>query len=560
MENKYGDLVARFPLCPRAKRIIPHTGEFNFKSLQIFTVGEADNFVRALRVFCPELPIKSVPRDKANLVLSVASAFSNEKEYSSLRILDKYMEIRCCDNGGVRNAAAIIAQLICQTELGWSLPCGWIEDWPDASYRAMLLESSGRAWISMERIYFYIREMALARMNVLLFHFIEGPGCTIQLDCYPDWHGYGKENLKYTKDEIRAMISYADELGITVTPFVEVLSHSITFNKVADIACPNDKDENMFAVCVGQEKTFDAIEKVIAEVAELFPSPILHIGADEYDMSACTPKTAYWSKCPHCRSLSEKMGFTTLRELFLYSIEKINRIVNKFGKVAMMWNADLNPDEIPSGFPRNIIIHYYISYNNLGSEKIFNLWPNDYVEKGFTVLNSHTPNTYMDMPQYMNTEKLNNWGYLSNPQVAQKNKAAVIGGCCCAWEDYTHYERTIPPAIFLFADRLWNSNGDQISYDDSYGRLLTRNIFEKKLPPEINVFNAIGDVLPPLSNTEKFHRKRMVAELDELYRIHESLSKLVYSKNQPHLVGLAKVYADIVDETIDYCKNKGLSH
>ena len=67
-------------------------------------------------------------------------------------------------------------------------------------------------------------------------------------------------------------------------------------------------------------------------------------------------------------------------------------------------------------------------------------------------------------------------------------------------------------------------------------------------------------MLPPLSNTEKFHRKRMVAELDELYRIHESLSKLVYSKNQPHLVGLAKVYADIVDETIDYCKNKGLSH
>lgn len=216
----------RFAICPRPKRAHDVEGAFRFDALRVFTVGEGDRFVRTLGALCPDLPIQAVSRDAANVVLSVATVFSSRNEYCALRIYPDRMEIRCRDNEGARNAAAILAQVICRDKDGWFLPCGTVEDWPDASYRAMMLESSGRSWIPMERLYLYIREMALARMNVLQFHFMEGPGCTVAMDCYPDWHGYGPDNLKYTKDEVRAMIAYADALGIAVTPFVEVLSHS----------------------------------------------------------------------------------------------------------------------------------------------------------------------------------------------------------------------------------------------------------------------------------------------------------------------------------------------
>ena len=260
----------RFLICPRVKRAKDTGGDFIFESLRVFTVGQGDRFVRALHALCPELPISAASREEANVVLSVAAVFSQQNEYCAIRIYRDRMEIKCRDDEGARNAATILAQMITKTESGWALPCGTVEDWPDASYRAMMLESSGRSWIPMERIYLYIREMAMARMNVLQFHFMEGPGCTIQMDCYPNWHGYGPDDLKYTKQEIRAMIAYADELGIAVTPFVEVLSHSTAFNKAADIGCPGDTEPGMFAVCVGQEKTFDAIDRVLAEVVHGF--------------------------------------------------------------------------------------------------------------------------------------------------------------------------------------------------------------------------------------------------------------------------------------------------
>lgn len=308
----------------------------------------------------------------------------------------------------------------------------------------------------------------------------------------------------------------------------------------------------MFAVCVGQEKTFDAIDRVLREVAELFPDPVIHIGADEYDMSAVTPKTVYWDKCPHCRALSEEKGYTTLRELFLYAIERINRTVNRLGKVAMMWNADLKPGEIPDELERNIVIHFYRSDNILGREKIFDLWPNGYVEDGFAVLNSYFPDTYLDLPRYVKAEKINNWNYLASPRVAPENQAAVIGGCCCAWDNFAHFERTIPPAIFLFGDRLWNTFGTPVPFDGDYALALTRALFERKLPDDINVFAAVGDVLPPQENNVKFHKQKLVTAPEEIARIRDALLTLANTATDRNLAYLASVYADIATASLSF--------
>lgn len=542
----------RFSVCPRPKRARDTGGDFRFDALRVFTVGEGDRFARALRALYPDLTVESVDRDSANVVLSVASVFSSENEYCAIRIYPDRMEIRCRDNGGARNAAALLAQVLRRDGDGWSLPTGTVEDWPDASYRSMMLESSGRSWIPMERLYLYIRQMAFARMNVLQFHFMEGPGCTIRMDCYPDWHGYGEDDLKYTKDEIRSMIAYAEELGIAVCPFVEVLSHSTAFNRAADIACPGDDVPGMFAVCVGQEKSFEAIDRVLAEVAELFPDPVIHIGADEYDMAAVTPRTAYWDKCPHCRALAKEKGYTSLRELFIYAIERINRSVNRLGKVAMMWNADLKPGEIPEELERNIVIHFYRSDNILGREMIFDLWPNGYAEDGFSVLNSYFPDTYLDLARYVKAEKINGWSYIDSPRTNPENRAALIGGCVCAWDKYAHYERTVPPAIFLFGDRLWNAEHGSVPYDRSYQLALTRALFESKLPEDVNLFDAIGDVLPPLENANLFHKNKLVTRPEVIARVRDALAALAARETDKSLAYLAALYADVAAAAYTY--------
>lgn len=541
-------------LCPRVKRSQETDERRQFNSLRLFTVGDGPLFETTLAVLAPDLAIEHSTREEANLVISVANVFSSKDGYCYLRVTENGMEIHCRDNEGARNAAAIFAQLLRREQTGFSLPCGWVEDWPDASYRGFMLESSGRAWLPMERLYQYIREMALARMNVMVFHFMESPGCTIQLDCYPDWHGFGPDNLKYSKQEIRDMVAFAASVGISVCPFVEVISHSTTFNEVAEIACPGDTPEHMFAVCVGQEKTFEAIERVLTEVAELFPYPVLHIGGDEYDMSEVTPLTVHWDECPRCRALSARMGYTTYRELFLYAVRRVNRIVNRLGKVAMLWNADIKPEELPDEMERNMIVHYYRWDNTLGREKHYNLWPDGYADNGLTVVNSLYPQTYLDLSEYVAARKLCGWSYLNDPPVSHRNRARVVGGCCCAWEEFSHFERTIPAAILLFGDRFWNAEQDPVPYDGDYGRAMTHALFEGALPADMNVFDAIGEVLPPLKNNEKIHAQELIAPLSELQRIADALHALADTGHP-----LARIYADMADEAVTVRKNTSTS-
>lgn len=358
-------------ICPRLKKVEQIPGEYRFNGFNLFIIGDGNLFYRSLKNFLPYAAVKLAPLNEANKVISVSRIYSPQSEYFYIRITENGVEIHCSDNMGARNAAATLAQMIRNNNGEFILPTAVIEDWPDAKYRAMMFESSGRAWIPMNKLRWYIYEMALCRMNVMLFNFMEDTGCTVPLNSAPRLKGGGSEGLKYTKEEIKEMIAYAADLGITVTPFIEVLSHAADLAVSEGIACRGDSEENMFDVCIGSEKTFEVIERIVKEVAELFPSDVIHIGADEYDMSAVTPKTAYWDKCPHCRKLSEKMGYTTLRELFLYAIERINKIVNNQGKIMMMWNADIHPGHLPMRLDRNIIMHYYRYCSDLGREKLY---------------------------------------------------------------------------------------------------------------------------------------------------------------------------------------------
>lgn len=536
--------------CPRLKKAKTFDGEYSFNSFNIFMVGAGDLFIKSIRIFMSDADIKVVSRNEANIVISVSEKFSSQNEYCYIRTTENGLEIHCRDNMGARNAAAILAQIICKNEKGYALSYGVIEDWPDAQYRAMMFESSGRVWMPMSNLRKYIYEMALCRMNVMQFNFMEDSGCTIPLDSAPNLRG-GKGGFKYTKAEVRDMINFASELGITVTPFIEVISHALDLASTEGIACPGDTPEHMFDVCVGQEKSFEVIKKIIKEVAELFPDDVIHIGADEYDMAAVTPRTAYWDKCPHCKALSQKMGYTTLRELFLYAVERVNRIVNEQGKIMMMWNADIHPGHLPQELERNIIMHYYRYCSDLGKEKLYNLHINGYVDDGFSTINSYYPQTYMDFDYYMSAEKLNSWTYLNDPLVNKNNRAKVPGGCCCAWEDHEHYCRTIPATIPLFADRLWNALGDPAPYDNDYGKVMTRIIFDGKLPEDMNVFAGIGDVLPPLKNNEKVHLDMITANTDELVKIKDALRVLEHDGNET-----AGCYADAVEFAITEKQNK----
>ena len=155
-----------FDICPRIKKYSELTGEFRFNSLKVFAVGQSELFFSSMPIFHPELKTEKSNYKDANIRISVSSDYSPYQEYCTMRIREDVIEIHCSDRLGARNASAILAQMLRRKGDAYVLPCGDVEDWPDAQYRGVMEESSGRVWVPMQTLRRHIREAGLCRYNV----------------------------------------------------------------------------------------------------------------------------------------------------------------------------------------------------------------------------------------------------------------------------------------------------------------------------------------------------------------------------------------------------------
>ena len=81
---------------------------------------------------------------------------------------------------------------------------------------------------------------------------------------------------------------------------------------------------------------------------------------------------------------------------------------------------------------------------------------------------------------------------------------------------------------------------------------MTRALFERQLPDDINVFDAIGDVLPPLENANKFHKQKLTAPPADIARIRDALTALSEKATDKNLASLAAVYADMASAALSF--------
>ena len=98
------------------------------------------------------------------------------------------------------------------------------------------------------------------------------------------------------------------------------------------------------------------LENIIAEMTELFPSKVYHIGADEVNMNS-------WRDCEVCQNLMKEKEMTELVELQNHFVRRIEKILAKYGKTMAGW------DEILDG--GNLFLGLLETADNVGL--IFNL-------------------------------------------------------------------------------------------------------------------------------------------------------------------------------------------
>ncbi|UTA46608.1 family 20 glycosylhydrolase [Simiduia sp. 21SJ11W-1] len=250
----------------------------------------------------------------------------------------------------------------------WPVAGVAIKDAPAFKYRGMHLDVS-RTFFPVWFIKQYLDLMAMHKLNYFHWHLTDDQGWRIEIKQFPRltevgaWrsgtvvgHTYDKTYLNdnqqlggfYTQAQIRDIVAYAQARNITIIPEIDVPGHASAILKAyPELACV-EKDfdvQQHFGVfpevLCPTEETFAFLEKVFTEVAELFPSPYLHVGGDEV-------KTEQWASCTYCNELMAREGLEDYFALQGYFIGRVEASINKLGRKIIGWDEILEGDVAPS--------------------------------------------------------------------------------------------------------------------------------------------------------------------------------------------------------------------
>lgn len=280
-------------------------------------------------------------------------------EAYSLEISPRRIVIRSFTPTGAVRARQTIAQL---KAAGGPVECCRIIDYPRFRHRGLMIDES-RSFKGKDFLFRQMDVMALLKLNVLHLHLTDAAGWRIRIDAYPqltdkagwrigksyfEWEGKGYpfagEDVPgayggwYSKDDIRQIVAYASERGITVIPEIEMPGHSMEVNRTyPEMACETADGRPLpfsWDLCPGREETFRFLEAVLSEVMDLFPSEYIHIGGDEAVMKD-------WGRCVHCAARMKAEGMKDVHELQGYLIRRIDSFVRSRGRRIIGWDEIL---------------------------------------------------------------------------------------------------------------------------------------------------------------------------------------------------------------------------
>ena len=189
----------------------------------------------------------------------------------------------------------------------WIVPCVSIEDRPRFKWRGYLLDPA-RSFRTKDELKRYIDLLALMKLNTFHLHLTDDQGWRVQIKAYPKLTEVGSrapadQHRYYSQDDIAELVSYAAERHVTIVPEIEMPGHSgAALLSYPELACDGKHPGGWSApLCISQDATLTFCKTVLDEIMSMFPSPYIHIGADEVPADP-------WRGCSTCKLAMEKLA------------------------------------------------------------------------------------------------------------------------------------------------------------------------------------------------------------------------------------------------------------
>ncbi|MGK9231363.1 beta-N-acetylhexosaminidase [Inquilinus limosus] len=231
---------------------------------------------------------------------------------------------------------------------------GEIADSPAHGWRGSHLDVARQFYCSAE-VARFLHLLAWNKMNRFHWHLSDDEAWRVEIDAYPEltrigaWRGHGlalppllgsgpePQGGHYTKPAIRDVVALADRLGIVVVPEIDIPGHCYAvLQALPHLRDPGEHGEYQSVQgfpnnCLNpaHEPVYGFLETVFDELIELFPSRIIHVGADEVPLAA-------WSGSPLALDRLRQVGGAALAE---QHAKLVNTIGNRHGADAIEGSA-----------------------------------------------------------------------------------------------------------------------------------------------------------------------------------------------------------------------------
>lgn len=401
-----------------------------------------------------------------------------ENDFYELSFNGKLADIHYTTPASLLYAYSTLLQLIKDEGNQLSIHPFTLKDHAQFPWRGLHLDVC-RHFFTVDEVKRYIDIMAFYKYNTFHWHLTDDQGWRIEIKKYPlltEIGGYRDSTLNdhyntsprtwntdhyggfYTQEQIKEVINYAADRGVTIVPEIEMPGHA----RAALAAYPNLSCTGIQQPVTGlwgvfddifcsREETISFLQDVLTEVVELFPSEYIHIGGDE------APKTR-WRTCEHCQKNIQQYNLKDEHELQSWFIRQMDEFLTKKGKKLIGW------DEILEG--------------GLSPNAAVMSWRGE--EGGIAAANEQhevvmTPGSHCYFDHYQGdsqTEPLAFGGYTPlekvyayNPvpaAISKENAKYILGAQANLWTEYIadfkQVEYMVYPRALAMIQNTWSSN------------------------------------------------------------------------------------------------------
>jgi hexosaminidase len=433
-----------------------------------------------------------------------------------------------------------IERAVEEKNIKWEAPCVTITDYPRFGWRGLMFDVS-RHFFTKDEVKQYIDQMVRYKYNLLHMHLTDDEGWRIEIKGLPRLTEVGAWNVKkvgyfgtfappaadaprnyggfYTQDDIKEIVRYAKERFVNILPEIDVPGHSLAaVVSYPELSCTPGADtyhvrsgEEIMkwpdqgppvamvdnTLCPANEKVYDFLDKVLTQVAQLFPFEYIHMGGDE------CPKN-FWEKSDSIKALMQKEGLKNMEEVQSYFEKRLEKIVESKGKKFMGW------DEILEGglAPDAVVMSWRGMKGGIQAAKM-----------GHEVVMSPTTFAYIDYmqgdpaiePRVYATLRLRK-AYQFEPVPDSVDAKYILGGQANLWTEQVynmrHAEYMTWPRAFAISEDLWSPKQSK-NWDNFVSRV------EKHFARfEVAQIKYAPSMYDPIINASQSPDKKLIVELE----------------------------------------------